>query len=62
MSNSHFYRHVQLMRELRESLGADRVLSFASAAGVWTLQPGYNLPALLKYADFVNVMTYDFYG
>ncbi|CAF1535096.1 unnamed protein product [Adineta steineri] len=57
--------YVTLMKELRQALDNHRpgyLLTFASAAGQWTLDPGYDLPALLKYADFVNIMTYDFFG
>ncbi|CAF3704817.1 unnamed protein product [Rotaria sp. Silwood1] len=57
--------YVLLMKELRQALDKHRpdlLLTFASAAGQWTLDPGYDLPALLEYADFVNVMTYDFFG
>ena len=67
--------YVQMMKELRialdelktnENLFGIRVqqhlITFAGAAGDWTLTPGYDLPGLLKYADWVNVMTYDYFG
>ena len=44
-----------MMRELREALGTERLLTMASAAS-----PGYyDYRSLIGYLDFVNVMTYD---
>ena len=62
--------YVLMMKELREALNAEAkkrnkdsyLLTFASAAGKWSLDVGYDLPSLLKYADWVNVMTYDYFG
>ncbi|XP_053207036.1 uncharacterized protein LOC128391212, partial [Panonychus citri] len=63
--------YVTLMKEMRgllDSLQSEKgrkdkyLLSFAGAAGQWTLDPGFDLPGLLKYADFANIMTYDYFG
>ncbi|CAJ0921720.1 unnamed protein product, partial [Mesorhabditis belari] len=63
--------YVQLMAELKQELKvlqesqqrADSYLiSFAGAAGYWVLKPGFDLRGLLENADFVNVMSYDYFG
>ncbi|XP_054279682.1 uncharacterized protein LOC128997901 [Macrosteles quadrilineatus] len=63
--------YVNLMKEIRSALdnlasevrrGEKFLLSFAGAAGQWTLDPGFDLPGLLKHADFANIMSYDYFG
>ncbi|KAF1752399.1 hypothetical protein GCK72_018954 [Caenorhabditis remanei] len=63
--------HVTLTRELREKFNEmakangrtdPYIITLASAAGEWNLRNGYDLSEILKYADFINVMTYDYYG
>ncbi|CCD64335.2 LysM domain-containing protein [Caenorhabditis elegans] len=63
--------HVQLIKEIREKFSEmakkkkrkdPYVITLASAAGEWNLRKGYDLKGILKYADFINVMTYDYYG
>ena len=47
-----------LMRDLREALGSDLLLTMASSA-----DPGYyDFKSCIQYLDFVNVMTYDMSG
>ncbi|GMR52434.1 hypothetical protein PMAYCL1PPCAC_22629 [Pristionchus mayeri] len=63
--------YVRLLRKLRERL--DRLqqetgrthryaISLASAAGEWSIRPGYDLKGILEHIDFINLMTYDYYG
>ncbi|CAO4376583.1 unnamed protein product [Caenorhabditis nigoni] len=63
--------HLTLIRELRERFTEMQkakgrkdpyIITLASAAGEWNLRQGYDLNGILKYADFINVMTYDYYG
>lgn len=44
-----------LMRDLRQALGTDRLLTLATAA----TGGFYDFPAFVEYVDFVNMMTYD---
>ncbi|XP_037026666.1 uncharacterized protein LOC119067666 isoform X2 [Bradysia coprophila] len=63
--------YVTLLSELRTALnnlaklqGRDRpyLMSIAGAAGQWTLDPGYDMKGLIEQLDFINVMTYDYFG
>ncbi|KAH7716494.1 Protein T01C4.1 [Aphelenchoides avenae] len=65
------YNFVLLVYELRDRLTqlqqqlgrkSAYVISIASAAGDWTIRPGYDLNNLLLFVDFFNVMSYDYYG
>ncbi|XP_009886537.1 PREDICTED: acidic mammalian chitinase-like isoform X1 [Charadrius vociferus] len=38
------------------------MVTAAVAAGVSTIQAGYEIPELGKYLDYIHVMTYDFHG
>ncbi|KIH54844.1 glycosyl hydrolase, family 18, partial [Ancylostoma duodenale] len=63
--------YILLLKELRERLTKlatelDRdvpyEITIASAAGEWNIKPGYDLKSVTQYVDFINVMTYDYYG
>ena len=45
----------KLMRDLREALGPDRMLTMASVCSAKYV----DFPAILPYTDFINVMAYD---
>lgn len=44
-----------LLRDVREALGSDKIISVASMAGAL----GMKLPDILQYIDYFNVMEYD---
>lgn len=61
--------YVEFMRRLRERLddlgqrtNTRYTLTFAGAIGEWVIVPGFDLKQLLEIVDWVNVMSYDFYG
>ncbi|XP_074046424.1 acidic mammalian chitinase-like [Macrotis lagotis] len=59
-----------LVKEMREAfeqeaknIGKPRLMVTAAvAAGVSTIESGYDIPQLSQYLDFIHVMTYDFHG
>jgi len=51
-----------LMQELRNGLPSPWLISMATTADPRTYGPGLDIPALAPLLDFMNVMTYDFYG
>lgn len=63
-------KFVGLVKELRESFegeakasGSPRLtLTAAVPASFEAINAGYDVPAINKYLDFMNVMTYDFHG
>ncbi|XP_029362006.1 chitotriosidase-1-like [Echeneis naucrates] len=62
-------RFTLLCKELLEAYKAEEtatkprlLLSAAVPAGKGIIDPGYEIPELAKYLDFINVMTYDFHG
>ena len=63
--------YVRFLRTLRAGLvtHASRtgrttpyILTIAGAAGAWVIDPGFNLTEIAQVVDWINVMTYDFYG
>lgn len=49
------YNFTSLMRDLREAIGSEKLLTFASAANARYV----DFKAVDRYVDFVNIMTYD---
>ncbi|XP_015914102.1 chitinase-3-like protein 1 [Parasteatoda tepidariorum] len=54
---------VLLLMELREAFKPNNMLLTAAvSAGQKTIDGAYDIPALGKYLDFINLMAYDFHG
>uniref|UniRef100_UPI0032B08E7C Chitinase n=1 Tax=Heterodera glycines TaxID=51029 RepID=UPI0032B08E7C len=54
---------VTFLRDLKKAMApSGAVLSMASAASAFYLDPGYDLPGIESAVDFINVMCYDYYG
>jgi chitinase len=53
---------VMLMQDLRNSFPPPYLLSMAIPADPRSWGSGFDVPALVPLLDFINVMTYDFYG
>jgi chitinase len=52
-----------LLAALRKAFDANGyILSVAVSAGRWAIDDGYDVPAMSKAVDFINVMTYDMHG
>jgi len=52
---------VTFMRELRENpTFSNKLISFCGQAGLNHVDNGFDLPSLMQYVDFINVMTYDY--
>jgi len=54
-----------LIQELAEELhnaSPRKILTAAMAAGFYTVEGAYDIPALVPYFDFFNIMCYDYHG
>jgi chitinase len=51
-----------LMQELRNGLPSPWLISMATPSDPRSWGQGFDIPALAPLLDFINVMTYDFYG
>uniref|UniRef100_A0A183C2A5 Uncharacterized protein n=1 Tax=Globodera pallida TaxID=36090 RepID=A0A183C2A5_GLOPA len=54
--------YVAFLRELKKALPSGTLLSIASAASAWYLDPGFDLAGIAATVDFINVMCYEYYG
>ena len=53
---------ITLMQELRNGLPSPWIISMAIPADPRSWGQGFDVPALAPLLDFINVMTYDYYG
>jgi chitinase len=53
---------ISLVKEIKEDLGRDVIVSVAVAASKYIAQFAYDIPSLNDFVDFVNLMTYDYFG
>ncbi|CAA9997852.1 unnamed protein product, partial [Nesidiocoris tenuis] len=53
--------YVTLLRELREKVGKNKLISIAGAAGEEAMQ-GFDIKNLVKHLDWIGVMSYDLNG
>ena len=63
--------YITFLSEIRDSMAALQqsegrtdayLLTIASAAGSWVLDVGYDLEKIVDIVDWINVMTYDYFG
>ena len=59
---SNYVKFLQDLHRHFQNIGKSWIISIASAAAEHTLRKGYDLKEIIKYIDFINVMTYDYYG
>ena len=53
---------VTLLKELREELTKDKLLTVAVGAAASIAKIGYNIPEISKYVDYLHLMCYDYHG
>lgn len=53
--------YVALLQQLRNAIGG-KILTVATAVNEETVQKGFDVAGISRIVDWINVMTYDFYG
>uniref|UniRef100_G3TKH8 Acidic mammalian chitinase n=1 Tax=Loxodonta africana TaxID=9785 RepID=G3TKH8_LOXAF len=54
--------HEAFEQEAKQANKSRLMITSAVAAGISNIQPGYEIPQLSQYLDYIHVMTYDFHG